>query len=261
MNRKDIIEVDEKRLKHFSIKCSEEKSTERYQNALRRLDNVIWKSFIPTIRTILFASTRSDLYVNFLSIRMIDELLESAVSILFLADQGFINQCKRELRFTLEASLKYWFINQQMMGSAFEEKMLKFNEILPNSSLNFLDKIDIYGLPEKNDFKAATNCLYKDLCKYVHASNSQSSERITKSSRGEYLGFTSSEEIEDLSKLVFQTFDIILSCQFSALGPSMTGDLFINVYDDQTEWAFHKGYFVSRISKSYDYKYERKNKK
>lgn len=261
MDRKFFKDIEQKQ-ELFSIKCSSERSSKRYQDAVKYLASIIWKSYVPTLQIISIFTTRGkEIYDQFLSIRMIDSFLESSVSIIYLVEEGFINQCKRELRFHLEAVLKFWYLDQEMMGHSFDAKMKRYNEILPNSSLEFLDRIKIGGLSPENDFKGVANSLYRDLCKYVHASEYQSLERLGKSERGEYLGYTSAEEVEDLCKLAFRTLDIALACHLSACGPSTTGDLFIHVLDKQADWKFHKGYFVQQISKSFDYKLERQNKR
>ena len=78
--------------------------------------------------------------------------------------------------------------------------------------------------------------------------------------RGVYLGFETSEELAAFNDLLERTYDVTLVYVFEALGPSSTGDVFINVIDESPDWPFASTAFLSAISAAYDYKQERQSK-
>ncbi len=40
----------------------------------------------------------------------------------------------------------------------------------------------------------------------------------------------------------------------------MSGDVFIQVLDENTKWKYHKGKYTKEYSKKFDYKHERQTK-
>ena len=60
------------------------------------------------------------------------------------------------------------------------------------------------------------------------------------------------------NKLAFQVYDLVLVRIFYSIGLSMAGDIFTGVLDDEPKWRFHKGKFVGRMSRCFDYKHERR---
>ena len=63
--------------------------------------------------------------------------------------------------------------------------------------------------------------------------------------------------LADINKLIFKAYDMILMIIFHGFGDSMSGDLFIQLFDDNKRWKFHKAKYVKEYSKNFDYKYER----
>jgi hypothetical protein len=50
---------------------------------------------------------------------------------------------------------------------------------------------------------------------------------------------------------------MVLVMLFHGFGDSMSGDLFIQLLDDNKKWKFHKSKYVKEYSKNFDYKHER----
>jgi len=63
--------------------------------------------------------------------------------------------------------------------------------------------------------------------------------------------------LADINKLTFRAYDIILTLLFIGFGHSMSGDLFIEIYDTEPKRKFHKGKYLRQYSKLFDYKTER----
>ena len=62
-------------------------------------------------------------------------------------------------------------------------------------------------------------------------------------------GFESIKMLIDLNKLIFRAYDMILVMIFHSFGDSMSGDIFIQLLDDNDKWRFHKGKYTKEYSK------------
>ncbi len=56
--------------------------------------------------------------------------------------------------------------------------------------------------------------------------------------------------INDINKLVFRAYDMILTMVFHSFGYSMSKDLFEQIFNDNPKWKFHKGKYVKEYSKT-----------
>jgi hypothetical protein len=102
---------------------------------------------------------------------------------------------------------------------------------------------------------------YRDCCAYVHVSRRQIDERLELAEMGRSLGFETAEELRNIGRLIFRTYDIALALYFHGYGLSMSGNIFIEVLDDRPDWKFHKGKYVGVVSAFFDYKHERNMRK
>eukprot|EP01133_Synstelium_polycarpum_P013759 gene13759-16227_t len=78
------------------------------------------------------------IYDNFLTIRVIEELLESAIGILSLVNGGTHNMVKREMRYLVELVTKYVVIDYELMGKKFEDKVKYLKTDIPSSSIEVI---------------------------------------------------------------------------------------------------------------------------
>lgn len=232
-----------------------------YQQEIKFFHKII-DDFIMSLICVSFYSTRYEqLSKNSIMIRELELLLESIVSISLQIKDGALNPAKRELRFMLESAVKYLLVDQKTNELTYEEKIDYFDKNIPNSSIEPIDKISFFGLnkEEADEFRNDVKVLFSKLCQYVHPSKYQIDEYLRRCEKGAFIGFETQKEINDFIKLLFRILDIIIVLMFEALGFSSTGDLFIHVFDEKKDYKFIKGKYVSKYSKVYDYKVERKN--
>ena len=76
---------------------------------------------------------------------------------------------------------------------------------------------------------------------------------------GTFSGFEGVADLRRLNRDVSRTLDIVLAVYFHALSLPLSGDIFIQILDDDKSWKFHKGKWCEIISHHYDYKLERQN--
>jgi hypothetical protein len=221
----------------------------------------VCESFLGGVTACFLMSTRSSaLRDDSLSLRLTDEYIQSAVSIRALVINGAQDPAKRELRFLLEASVKYLFADQQMPSSSLADKIQFLKEKIPRSSVDIVDKLDLPGLPaaERNALKGEVKDIYAKLSAFVHPSITQIQEDINRYVRGEHLGFESARDVGRFAELAFRVFDIVMVLLFHAVGLGLAGDIFTAALDSMDDWKFHKGKYTQILSRRFDYKVERK---
>lgn len=218
------------------------------------------RDFILGIRAMWLAFTRYPDSGQWLQSRFTDDFLESAVSIYSLASQGVFNAGKREMRYMLEAAVKYVFVDQQLEGDAtLESRLAVLNDTsrVPRSTVDPVDKIILRMVPDSAAFSGAVHSSFGALSAYTHMSARQLEERFRRAERGEFSGFEGPKTLESFNGVIAQTYDLVLVLLMEGIGPTFTGDLFVQVFDGEPGWKFHKGRFVREVSRTFDYKAER----
>jgi hypothetical protein len=262
-NNDEIKEIRDELIEHLKEDQKEHEQkqlkSQEYIQGIKYLHSIT-VDFINTLRLVSFYSTRADdIYKDFFTISVIDELIESSIAISYLSEQGIYNPLKRELRYLLELTVKSVGIDYNMMGKSLSQKIEYFQSKVPNSSIEY---IETYRLPfndmENDKFKSDIKDLFYKSSAYVHPSKKQFIERLNNKQKGNYIGFDTAEMLTKFNKLLFRTYDIIITLLFHGFGESMTGDLFIQILDDNKKWKYHKGKYVGKYSHLFDYKSERK---
>lgn len=226
-------------------------NSQQYQQELKYIKDIS-TDYIDTLRAISFYSTRGgDIYNKFLCINAIDDLIQSAIAILTLIENGIHNTVKRELRYLIEMITKYVIVDYAKMGESFEVKTEYLKDEIPNSSIDIVSE---YSTPFSDDTKGQFHSEIKDFfykaCAYVHPSKKQIDEQVKNYERGNTIGFESSKMFSDINKLVFRAYDMILTMVFHSFGYSMSKDLFEQIFNDNPKWKFHKGKYVKEYLKT-----------
>lgn len=218
---------------------------------------------INTVRAISDYSTRArSLYDEFLTIKASDDLIQSFIAILLLMDNGIHNIAKREIRYLLEMTLKYLIVDQEQQGKTLREKTQYLNDEVPNSSIDVTERVYLpFEAGVNQEFIGDVKDVFYKACAFVHPSQQQIEEQIRNYERRSYIGFETPKMFESTNKTVFRAYDLIFTMLFVGFGQSMSGDLFIEVFDQNPKWQFHKGKYVRQYSKLFNYKLERQNKK
>jgi hypothetical protein len=251
-------------------KIQSEIETKAKDHELRVLDSQHFKQeltaflaitydFVDAIRAISLYSTRAkDIYDEFLTIRSSDDIIQSAIGIRSLVVDGVHNMAKRELRYIIEMSVKYLIVDQEMAGKQISEKSQYLHKNIPNSSIEVIDRMKTFFQPNvEADFKNEIKDVFYKACAYVHPSKKQIDEQIARYERGVYIGFETAKDLSVVSRQIYRGYDLILTLLLIGFGQSMSGDLFIQCFDENTKWKFAKSKYVSKVSELYDGKCER----
>lgn len=146
-------------------------SSQQYQQEIKFLQTVSM-DLIHTVRAISMYSTRNEhIYKEFLSIRTIDDLIQSSIGIKLMVENGIYNIAKRELRYLIEMTTKYVIVDYVKMGESFKSKTDYLRDKVPRSSIEIINE---YSTPFSDDLKDEFQSEVKDFfyksCVYVHPS-------------------------------------------------------------------------------------------
>lgn len=221
--------------------------TEQFEEEVANLRRIS-ADFINAVRIATFVFPRYPDSLKWLQCSFSDDLLESAISILALGEQGVFNVGRRELRYMLETLVKQVYVDQQLPGDASVDERLDYlHEHVPRSSIKPVDELKLRMVSPTDDFRSAVKSCFGATSGYVHPSRRQFDERLVRASRGEFAGFESAATLASFSKLVFAVYDLLLVLVFEGIGPAFTGDVFVQLLDEDRDWKFHRGRFVEGV--------------
>lgn len=235
-------------------------SSRPFQDGLRELEQITVDFLIAHVYARL-QGTRFAASDDYSLFRFAPHLAEATLSIAMNAREGLQNAARRELRFLLEAAIKLSSRDLSGAATSFEERLSG----LDDRSKRFEDFVaKLIYFPEfykPEDANQQILSLYSQLSQYVHATASQFEAALARTRRGEDLGKESVATLNRFNGLAFQVYDLVLVRIFHGIGLSLSGDIFTNILDLEPNWRFHKGKFVGRLSKCFDYKAERRSKR
>ena len=238
------------------------RASKRYRDAQTHLSRLL-ADFALTLRLSAFCFTRYPHARQWIQQANVDDLLESVVAIPLLVDQGIFNSARRELRYVLEALVKFVYIDQQLPGDTpLKERLalLGDHKKVPRSSVEPVDWLALRLVSEPGEFRSAVKQAFASLSGYVHPSRPQVEERLRRAARGEFSGFDGPKVVEAFTGLVSQTLDLAVVLVFEGVGPAFSGDLYVQLFDDYPGWKFHRTRFAPQVASQFDYKLERRRR-
>lgn len=197
---------------------------------------------------------------NFM-LRLIDDIIQSVISMEYLGQEGFMNICKRELRYLIELALKANFIVNSSDDGDFDSQVKKFEKLLNSSNINPVNDLQINYLDTDvtAEFKTDVKRLYGFLCKYVHASTHQIQERIAQVMMGRSIGFEGTAALAELNGLLERSYVIVLVFLFNSIPQYVVGDFLVGPDGGINAWYFSQSKYISLIDAKFDYKHERQH--
>lgn len=198
---------------------------------------------------------------NFI-LRVFDDLIQSITSVEHLARQGFMNNCKRELRYLLELALMANFIVISAPSEEFECQIKKYDKTLNSPNINLIAAMPISYLDEAQqaEFKDSVRRLYGFLCKYVHASTHQIEERLMQAVAGRTMGYVGTDAFRELNALLEKVYSSVIVFLFNSVPQHVVGDYLVLEDGGIHNWYFNQSRFVGMIDAWFDYKHERQRK-
>jgi hypothetical protein len=228
------------------------RSSKRYRDAQLHLSRLV-QDFAAMLRIATFAFTRYPHSSEWLLQSSANDLLESVVSLPTLTSEGILNVARRELRYALEASVKYVYVDQQLPGDApLAERVRFLGDEVPRSTIAAVDQLNLWMLGEPDALRNASKQSFGALSGHVHPSRRSVEERLKRAARGEFSGLEGPQTLEAFNRLASQTLDIVVALVMQGIGPTFTSDLFEQVLDRVPDWKFHRTRFTGEIARHFD---------
>src|SRR3954453_14312817 len=218
------------------------KASKRYKDAQTHLSRLL-ADFSLTLQLSSFYFTRYPHARQWIQQASADDLMESVVAIPTLVEQGIFNSARRELRYLLEALVKFVYVDQQLPGDTPLKDRLAFladNAKVPRSSVDPIDSMTLRLVAQPDEFRSAVKHAFKALSGYVRPSRTQIEERLRRAARGEFSGFEGPKVVEAFNRLTSQTLDLAVVLICEGIGPAFTGDLYVQLFDEYAGWTFHR---------------------
>lgn len=250
---KQIAEARRTRIQQF---YQETYNTKEFKDALQYILSLRNDYFI-ALKYISLMGWRFGASDKLLLIKHQDYLTEASTMAVEAALEGMHNSCMRELRYILEASVKFLSLDQNHSHLNLEKR----GELLSSENLFFKDYVDgLKFFPEfsaDKEIKDEIKSLYSELSLTIHPSVQKIKDTERRAEREDYVCMESISSLNKTAKILFKVLDISLLSLFHSLDLSSAGDIFTMELDDYKKWRFHKGRYVSELSKCFDYKAER----
>jgi hypothetical protein len=228
-----------------------------FQDGLRYLQGIA-SDVLLAITYVRLQGTRYAAGDDYLLFRFAPHIVESTLAITMDAKEGLQNAARRELRFLLEAAVKLSSRDFHPEAKNFEERLAGLNDRGQRFEDYVATLVYFKEFEKPAEANGAILSLYRELSRYVHASAPQFEDAMARARRDEDAGMESVATLNRFNRLAFQVYDLVLVRLFQGLGLGMAGDIFTGILDDEPKWRFHKGKFVGRLSKCFDYKHERR---
>ncbi|MFD0992017.1 hypothetical protein [Tenacibaculum geojense] len=193
-------------------------------------------------------------------LRMIDDILQSVISIEILAKEGISNTCRRELRYLIELSIKSCLIVNNTTKQSFEDQIDEYEKLLNSSNINPINTLKFFYLKDKEEeFKTETKRLYGYLCKYSHSSSHQIRERLAKAEIGRTIGYEGIQELRELNNDIEKVLAIVSVMIFHSVAQYVVGDFLVEPNGETVNWYFNQSKYINMIDAEFDYKHERQS--
>ncbi|MFK3937996.1 hypothetical protein ACI2JA_10885 [Alkalihalobacillus sp. NPDC078783] len=219
-------------------------NSQAYQQSFNYMKSLL-DDFQKGLIIIAMSSSRNhSAYMDSALMFSITELVGSITSIRIISNELVMNASKRELRYMLEATIKYSAVDQFCKGQSLEEKLEFFYEKIPRSSISPLD--EIHGLDDL--MVTDTKELYSLLSQFTHPSKRQITEYKMQLDNKK-IGFQDHKDLDTFNKLLFRTFDTIMYLCLRNQGPYVMKDFFYVL--NEKKWKFHKGKHLGKLPNKY----------
>lgn len=230
----------------------------QYLGQLRRL-NRLTEAAINLVYTSHVGISRIPTATNtYLVYAGTDDALESIVAIRALVTQGVHNVARRECRYLLEQAVKFLYVDQQFpsLDISREQRIEFLKKEVPRSSIQPVFAVHpLLPAEDVTTFREDVKGRWSSLSGIVHPSKKQIDERAARARRGSFSGFETAKDLTTINNQLAAVYDCLGVMWLTAAGPSIAGDLILEL--DQKDWVFHKSKWLQKLSRLYDYKFER----
>jgi hypothetical protein len=218
------------------------------------------RTFLETLHFIALDTARDPSYLeNHMLTYVVQDYLQSVISVPLLVREGIHNVCRREIRFVLEMSIKVCRIQQQSYSTSVTEKLTSLKDTIDSTNISMQKQIDLHLLPEqvRSSFIEEVGRITGLSSNYVHWTTSQILERIEMVEAGRNSGRESPEDVDKLNLFVARGLAASLVFLFHAVPEYVAGDWLVGPNGERQASLFEQSRFIAHIDEYFDYKHER----
>jgi len=169
------------------------------------------------------------------------------------------------MRYLLESVCKHYHVDTspRVTGKSLAKKLIDLKLNVPRSSIDFVKDQKFFALDEAKakELQSEIKDIYAQSCKYVHRSKEQIDEYLAVVNRGTSPGFESVSEFRAMNREFARLCDVVVFLSLAVLGSSgLAGDVFVQVFDQDNSWPYHKTKYCKALSEHYNYKAGRERK-
>ena len=228
-----------------------------------RTTDLIIRSYLAAVGFIVCDAAREEGFkTTHLLSYIVDDYIQSSISIIVLAMEGIHNVAKRELRFLVEASMKICLIQQQSYESSIEEKIKRFDAELSAPKISIKRNLLLDLLPDnlQDAFREEVGRVYGLTSGYVHLTPQQIEEQIAAVDAGRTAARENAADIEALNALLSRGLTCSLVLLFHSVPSWIAGEWLVDEDGSTTDWYFMGSRFLVGMDSHFDYKHERRKR-
>ena len=157
---KELLAEMEKTREKKLVEHKKHLASEEYQSALHLL-YVVTTDFIKGMKACsMYCSRGAEFRDNSLSLSHIDDYFMSAIMIMTMLKEGGINPAKREIRYLIDSSMRYLYVDQQLWRGSIKEKLVYFDKKVDKSNIKYINDIDLHMI-KSSALKSLFSAEYK----------------------------------------------------------------------------------------------------
>lgn len=207
-----------------------------------------------------FAQRSHEAAANALTLRQLDDVVQSALAIFRLANEGVHAPVQREARHLLRLLVQASYVDQEWRGRPLGQRLHHFRNEIARSGLEKLGalRLDAFRDGVRRRFQADVHGLYQELRRTEPVSRDELTRRLTRLEAGAYPGFCTESEAEAVNQQLFRLYEAALVLLLHALGLRLAGEVFVKVLDEEPDWRFHRSRYLDEFSAYFDFKPQRR---
>ncbi|PTP08771.1 hypothetical protein CWN85_11180 [Vibrio splendidus] len=255
--KKQAEESNNAALAHKQLRESDD-----YKEELQFLRKMIL-DFTNTLRLCQITASRwVDFHEKYLLPQHFDDLAEAALTAQLAIENGALNPARRELRYMLEVAVNIAYVDEEMSGSPLPERRDFYkSKQVKKINVDQVSKLPFRLLGEnKESFSQHVKNAWVRSSNYVHLTKRQMDQKLELRERGITLGMETVAMLQEVVSEVHEVCSIVSVLAFETIGPSFTGDMFVDNLDSIDHWALHASGYIALVDSYFDYKHERKER-
>ena len=259
---KELLQEQAEQSKSAALAHEQLRESEAYKEELQFLRKTTL-DFTNTLRLCQFAASRwVDFHEKYLLPQHFDDLAEAALTAQLAIENGALNPARRELRYMLEVAVNIAYVDEEMSkASLLERRDFYKSKQVKKINVDQVSKLPFRLLEEhKESFAQYTKKAWVRSSNYVHLTKRQMDQKLELREKGIALGMETVEMLKEVVSEVHEVCSIVSIIIFETIGPSFTGDIFVDNLDSHDHWTLHANGYIALVDSYFDYKHERKDR-